>query len=299
MSSRTARGSEKAFNTVSHVIMIIMAVLAVLPLILLVMASLTDNQTLLVEGYTFFPRKLSFENYRYIFNSGKMIFQAYRVSILLTVVGTVLGTIMTLLFGYGLSKEQLPGRKIISFVLILTLLFNGGLVPTYMVYTNMLHVKNTFWGLLLPGLLMNGFNVILVKSYFLTSVPNEILEAAEIDGCSELQKFTRIALPMAVPIAATIGMFTAMGYWNDWNNGYVYISTNTDLYSIQNLLNRIQQNIQFIAQNASQVASAGQDIPTEGVRMAIAVIGVIPVLIAYPFVQRFFISGITLGGVKG
>lgn len=294
--------SEKVFDFASHLIMIIMSLTAVLPILLIVTSSFTENSSLILDGYSYFPKSLSLENYRYLLINGSKILKAYGVSIMLTVAGTALGTSMTLLMGYGLSRQNLPGRKLITFVLVLTLLFNGGLVPTYMVYTNMLHVKNTFWGLLLPSLLMNGFNIILVKSYFFTSVPNEILEAAEIDGAGEFRKFTHIALPMAVPIIATIGMFTAMGYWNDWNNGYVYISTRTDLYSIQNLLNRIQQNLQFIVSNASTLSNASSgaaDIPSEGVRMAICVIGVIPVLIAYPFVQRFFVKGITLGGVKG
>lgn len=292
--------SDKTFKILSHIFMTILSIMAVMPIILLITSSLTDNNTLLVNGYSFFPEQWSLENYRYIFENGSKILRAYGVSIALTVCGTVLGTAITLLLGYGLSKQDLPGRKVISFILIITLLFNGGLVPTYMVYTNILHVKNTFWGLLLPSLLMNGFNVMLVKSYFVTSVPNEILEAAEIDGANELQKFIKIAFPMVVPIVATIALFTGMGYWNDWNNGYVYISTRTELYSVQNLLNRMQENLQFILNNTG-LSSAGalEEIPSEGVRMAISVIGILPVMIAYPWMQRFFIKGINLGAVKG
>jgi len=293
--------SNKIFKIFSYALMSVLSIVAIMPMVLLLTSSFTDNTTLIMNGYSFFPEKWSLENYRYILNNSTLIFNAYGVSIVLTATGTIIGTAMTVLMGYGLSKKDLPGRKIISFILILTLLFNGGLVPTYLVYTNVLSVKNTFWGLLLPGLLMNGFNVILVKSYFVSSVPEEILEAAEIDGAGEFKKFYTIALPMAVPIIATIALFIGMGYWNDWNNGYVYISTKTDLYSIQNLLNRIQQNLQFIISNASTsgVGQAANDIPSEGVRMAISIIGILPVLIVYPWMQRFFIKGITLGGVKG
>jgi len=293
--------SNKVFKIFSYVLMSVLSITAIMPMLLLLTSSFTDNTTLVMNGYSFFPEKWSMENYRYILNNSTLIFNAYGVSIVLTATGTIIGTAMTVLMGYGLSKKDLPGRKIISFILILTLLFNGGLVPTYLVYTNVLSVKNTFWGLLLPGLLMNGFNVILVKSYFVSSVPEEILEAAEIDGAGEFKKFYTIALPMAVPIIATIALFIGMGYWNDWNNGYVYISTKTDLYSIQNLLNRIQQNLQFIISNASTsgVGQAANDIPSEGVRMAISILGILPVLIVYPWMQRFFIKGITLGGVKG
>lgn len=292
-------GSDKAFNTFSHILMMTFAILCILPLILLLTSSFTDNNTLLNYGYSFFPRKWSLSNYGYILQNSQKIFSAYGVSILLTVVGTTLGTLITVMLGYGVSRSEIPGRKIISFLLIFTMLFNGGLVPTYLVYTNILHVKNTFWGLLLPGLLMNGFNVMLVKSYFKTAVPAEIFEAAEIDGASEFRKFSSIALPLAVPIIATIALFIGMGYWNDWNNGYVYISTKTNLYSIQNLLNRMQQNLQFIIQNGASSGASTSDIPSEGIRMAISVLGIVPVMIVYPWMQRFFIKGITLGGVKG
>lgn len=292
-------GGDRAFNMLSHILMMVFAVICILPLILLVTSSFTDNATLINNGYSFFPTKWSLENYSYILRNSSKIFNAYGISIILTVMGTLIGTMLTITMGYGLSRFELPGRKIISFILIFTMLFNGGLVPTYLVYTNILHVKNTFGGLLLPGLLMNGFNVMLVKSYFKTSVPNEIFEAAEIDGASEFKKFSVIALPLAVPIIATIALFIGMGYWNDWNNGYVYISTKTELYSIQNLLNRMQQNLQFIITNGASSGATTGDIPSEGIRMAISVLGIIPVMIVYPWMQRFFIKGITLGGVKG
>lgn len=291
--------SDRNFRIFSHVLMMFLAITAILPLILLVTSSFTDNTTLIQNGYSFFPSKLSLENYLYILRNSSTIFRAYGVSIVLTAVGTLIGTMMTITLGYGVSKYDLPGRGIISLLLIVTLLFNGGLVPTYLVYTQILHVKNTFWGLLLPGLLMNGFNVMLVKSYFSSSVPSEIFEAAEIDGASEFKKFSMIALPLAIPIIATIALFIGVGYWNDWNNGYIYISTRTDLYSIQNLLNRIQQNLQFIISNGSQAGVTTGDVPSEGIRMAISVLGIIPVMLVYPWVQKFFISGITLGGVKG
>lgn len=293
--------SKTTFKLFSHILMISLSLIALLPIILLITSSFTSNNSLIVNGYSFFPERWSLDNYAYILQNKITIFRAYAVSILLTVAGTVIGTSISLSLGYGLSRTNLPGRKIIMFVVVLTMLFNGGLVPTYLVYTNLLHVKNTFWGLLFPGLLMNGFNVMLVKSYFLISVPNEIMEAAEIDGAGEFRKFAKIVLPMAVPITATIGLFIGMGYWNDWSNGYVYLSNRTDLFSIQNLLNRMQQNLQFLIQNsgAAGASQSAADIPSEGIRMAISVLGILPVVIIYPWLQRFFVSGITLGGVKG
>lgn len=188
------------------------------------------------------------------------------------------------------------------FMVVFTMLFNGGLVPTYIVYTNVLNVKNTFWALLIPGLLMNGFNVMLMKSYFCSSLPGEILDAAYIDGAGEFQTFASIAVPLSKPIIATIGLFNGIAYWNDWMNGYIYLTKRTDLYSVQNLLNRMMQNIQYLSQNSAHIqdASVGlASIPSVSVRMAMATVGVLPILVIYPFVQGNFVKGITLGGVKG
>ena len=181
-------------------------------------------------------------------------------------------------------------------------LFNGGLVPTYINYTNVFAIKNTFWALLVPSLLCNGFNVLLMKSYYVTSIPGEVTEAAFIDGASEFCVFYRIALPLAKPIVATIGLFSGIGYWNDWMNGFIYLTKRTDLYTIQNLLNRMMQNIQFLTQYSSNIKEAGvglASIPSVSIRMAMAVVGILPIIIVYPFVQKNFVKGITLGGVKG
>jgi len=293
--------SDRIFKVMSHIVMVLVSLAAVLPMLLLAASSLTENAILLKNGYSYFPEKWTLDNYKYILENSDKIFKAYSISIVLTVTGTTLGTAITVLLGYGLSRPNLPGKSVLMIFVVVTMLFNGGLVPTYMNYSNTFHLKNTFLGLLIPGLLMNGFHVMLVKSYFTVSVPQEIMDAAEIDGASEFRKFSKVALPLAVPIIATIALFVGIAYWNDWNNGYIYLSTNTDLYSIQNLLNRMQQNLQFITQNAStmSIGTAAKDIPSEGVRMAISVLGVLPILIVYPFVQRFFIKGITLGGVKG
>ena len=227
---------------------------------------------------------------------------AYGISIVLTIVGTLAALVLTTLLAYALSKPDLPGRSIMLFLVFFTLLFNGGLVPTYMVYSNMLKMKNTFWALLVPGLMMNGFNVMLMKSYFCSSIPGEILDAAYIDGASEFQTFSKIALPLSKPIVATIGLFSGIAYWNDWMNGYIYLTKRTDLYSVQNLLNRMMQNIQYLSQNSAHIQDAGvglASIPSVSVRMAMATVGVLPILVSYPFIQGNFVKGITLGGVKG
>lgn len=224
------------------------------------------------------------------------------LSFIVTALGTALSVILTVALAYPLSKKNLPGRGVLTFFVVFTMLFNGGLVPTYMNYTNVFGIKNTIWALIVPNLLMNAFNVLMVKSYFVSSLPNEILEAAYIDGASEFKTFMRIALPLAKPIIATVALFSGIAYWNDWNNGYVYLTKRVDLYTIQNLLNRMIQNIQFLNQGLSSTPNLDAGLismPSVSVRMAIAVVGVLPILLIYPFVQKNFVKGITLGGVKG
>ena len=276
-------GQEKRFQIFGNIVMCIITACAIIPLILLVISSFTDNETLIRNGYSFFPEKWSTYAYEYIFTSGDSVVHAYMISFVLTAVGTCCGLVITTLLAYALSKKFLPGRGLITFLVVFTMLFNGGLVPTYINYTT-------------------AFNVMMMKSYFVTGVPDEILEAAYIDGATEFQAFFRIALPLSKPIIATIGLFIGIAYWNDWMNGYIYLTKRTDLYSIQNLLNRMIQNIQFLQQNSSTISNASvglASIPSVSVRMAMAVVGVLPIVIIYPFVQNNFVKGITLGGVKG
>lgn len=294
--------SERRFQIFGNIVMIIISILAVVPMILLFMSSITDDSVLVKNGYSFFPAKFSLSAYEYIFTSGNSVVHAYMISILLTIVGTAIGLTITTLLAYALSKTFLPGRGILTFLVVFTMLFNGGLVPTYMNYTNVFQLKNTFWALVIPGLLMNAFNLMMMKSYFVSSIPDEIMEAAYIDGATEFQAFYKIALPLAKPIIATIGLFIGIGYWNDWQNGYIYLTKRTDLFSIQNLMNRMIQNIQFLLQNSTVSANAQTglaSIPAVSVRMAMAVVGILPIIIVYPFIQNNFVKGITLGGVKG
>ena len=294
--------SERNFQIFANVIMIIVTLSSIIPLILLLISSLTDDSALIRNGYSFIPEKWSLSAYSYIFTSGNSVVHAYGISIVLTIVGTICGLTITTLLAYALSKKFLPGRGILTFLVVFTMLFNGGLVPTYMNYSNVFNIKNTFFALLVPGLMMNAFNIMMMKSYFVTGVPDEILEAAYIDGATEFQAFFKIALPLAKPIIATIALFIGIGYWNDWMNGYIYLTKRTDLFSIQNLLNRMIQNIQFLTQNstvASQASVGLAAIPAVSVRMAMAVVGILPIIIVYPFIQKNLVKGITLGGVKG
>lgn len=291
----------KVVQIIAHVVMALVSILALLPFILLIVASFTDNAWAVANGFSFAPGKWSLEAYLYIANKWETIGRAYLMTILVTVIGTGVSLFITALFAYGLSNQRLPGIKIISFLVIFTMLFNGGLVATYYTYVNIFHVKNTVWALLLPGLLMNAFSLILVKNYFSNSIPESLLEAARIDGASEFRIFFKIALPLSLPILATVGLMTAIAYWNDWQNGLYYLTERggSKLYTIQVVLNSINENINFLSSNAAQAGvTSVTTMPSTTARMAIAVIGIVPIMIAYPFFQKYFVKGITLGGVK-
>jgi putative aldouronate transport system permease protein len=226
--------------------------------------------------------------------------RAYGVTLFSTAVGTTVGLFMSALLGYGLSFKELPGRRVLNFIVILTLLFNGGLVPTYIIYTHLFSIKNTIWAQIVPSLLMNGFNVIILRSYFANNIPPEVIESSRIDGAKEFTIFRKMILPLSLPILATVGLIIGVMYWNSWMNGLYYI-TNPKYYNLQNVLNRILLDIRFLTTGFySDIASdVLAKLPTVSIRMAIAVVGVLPIMVIYPFFQKYFVKGITIGAVKG
>jgi putative aldouronate transport system permease protein len=280
--------------------MIIISCTIILPFALLITASLTDEAAIVQYGYTFFPKTWSLNAYKYLADQADFIFNSIKISVIVTALGTAASMILTCLLAYTLSRKQFPLGRLFSFLVFFTMLFNGGLVPTYLIYTQVFHIKNTLAGLIIPGLLMNGFNVILVRTFFAANIPEAILDSARIDGLGEFGTFTRIVMPLSLPILATLGLMTGVTYWNDWYNGLIYI-TDPNLFSLQNLLNRILENLSFLQRNSSLGAAAAREIariPGNTVRMAMTVIGVIPVLVVYPFFQKYFVKGITIGAVK-
>lgn len=290
--------SEKRVRLMAHIVMVILSIFAVLPFILLISASFTEEKATLNYGFNFIPKVCSLDAYRYIMRQRNMIFRAYAITIFTTAAGTLGGLILTALLGYGLTKE-IPGRRFLNFFVVFTMLFHGGLVPTYLIYTKYLHIANTIWALIVPSLLVNAFNVMLMRNYFATSIPESLLESAKLDGAGETAVFRLIILPLSKPIMATIGLMTALGYWNNWTNGLYYLD-DTSLYSIQNVLNAINNNITALTSIAGSGLSINKsDIPALTARMAIAVVGILPMLCIYPFFQKYFVKGITIGAVKG
>lgn len=292
-------GKSKGFQLLVNIIMIVLSLSCILPFVLLVVASFTEEAALLENGYSFFPKKLSLGAYEYIWMSARQIGKAYGMTILVTAVGTVANVLLTIFLGYLLSKKDLPARSVLSFFVFFTMLFSGGMVPSYIVWSQLMHVRDTIFGLIFPNLLMGAYNVILMRTYFATNLPLEIVEAAQLDSCSEIGILFRIAIPLSKPMIATIGLFSGLAYWNDWINGLYYLVKRTDLYTIQNVLNNMMNNINFLKNNASSIADQSVAIPSTGLRVAIAVVAVLPVLAIYPFFQRFFVKGIVVGGIKG
>ncbi|NWL86307.1 MULTISPECIES: carbohydrate ABC transporter permease [unclassified Paenibacillus] len=293
------KNESRGLQWAGHTVLTLFSLACILPFVLLFIASVTDDHTIAVEGYSFFPSKFSLSAYEYLWRESAQIFHAYGITILITVVGTTASLLITSLLAYPLSRKDLPGGTAIAFFVFFTLLFNGGLVPTYLVYTQIFEIKNTLFALLIPWLLMNGFNVMLMRTFFTTTIPAAIIESASMDGAGEFKMYYKIILPLSLPILATVGMFQGLAYWNDWNNGLIFV-TDPKLFSLQNLLNRIMNDIQYLTRNSQMNTGAAlEQLPTETFRMAVAVIGVIPILIAYPFFQKYFVKGMTIGAVKG
>ncbi|MCR1840132.1 carbohydrate ABC transporter permease [Murimonas intestini] len=284
----------------AHLVCGLFALMALLPFILLIVASFTDNGWATANGFSFFPKEWSLDAYRYIAVQWDTIGRAYVMTIVVTLVGTASSILVTTLFAYAICQKDVPGMKVLSFMLIFTMLFNGGLVATYYTYVNYFHVRNTIWALILPNLMMNAFNVILVRNYFVNSIPYSLIEAARLDGASEFGIFFKVVMPLSLPIIATIGLMTGLMYWNDWQNGMYYLTERGGghLYTIQIILNNINENINALLQNSSATGGMNIKMPSTTVRMAIATVGILPILVIYPFFQKYFVKGITLGGVK-
>lgn len=291
---------ERTFTVFSAVVMLLLTVFAFVPFLLIVIASITDETSLVRNGYSFFPEHLSLDAYRYIRSSAYVFVRAYGVSFLVTLLGTALGLLITSMLAYPMSRSDFKYHNVLAFVVFFTMLFSGGIVPSYIMWTQYFHIKNTLLALILPNLLANGFNVLLVRNYFKNNVPLEIIEAAQIDGASELRTFFRIMLPLSMPVMATVGMFMGLAYWNDWINALYFVSK-PQLYGIQNLLMQLMTNIQFLnsGQAGSTLGTAAVQLPSTAVRMAMAVLGIVPVLFVLPFMQKYLTRGVIIGAVKG
>lgn len=290
----------KTFNRMATSVLLAFVIIALLPVLLIVIASFTSENALIRNGYSFIPAEWSVDAYYYMVKQGVVIIRSYGVSFLVTISGTALSVLLTTMLAYPMSRKSFRYRNVLAFFVFFTMLFNGGIVPSYIMWTRIFHIKNTLLALLIPNYLVTAFNVILVKNYYTNSIPDSLIEAAQIDGAKEITIFSKIMLPLAVPTVATISLFTGLCYWNDWTNGLYYID-NEKLYSIQQLLMKIMNNIQALRSNsnAALLGTGAVDLPGTSIRMAMAVIGILPIMLVYPFVQKYLVRGVVVGAVKG
>ena len=288
-------------NALFNLIFLIISLTCIIPIILVVSISFTAESSIQEYGYSLLPREFSAEGYTFLLKQGTMILQALGISLFVTIVGTVLGVLLTTLMGYSMSRPAYRLKGLLTWIVFIPMVFNGGLVFTYFIVGNLLGLKNTIWALILP-LVVSSFNVIICKTFFKQTVPDSLIESGKIDGAGQFTIFFRIVLPISLPLLATIGLFLCFAFWNDWYQSMLYID-DAKLKSLQALLQSILTNITALAQ---QIAMVGGDtaalianMPQEAARMAIVVIIVLPIACAYPFFQKYFISGLTVGAVKG
>ncbi len=279
---------------------VILSLICIIPFIFVFIISISAESSIAKNGYQFFPDALSLSAYEFLWNEKDVIINAFSISVIVTTIGTLLGVALTTSMGYVLSRPNYKLKNFFTWVVFIPMIFNGGMVASYVVNANILGLSNTIWALILP-LAVNSFNVVICKTFFQTTIAESIIESAKIEGASQLNIYLRIIVPISKPVFATIALFLAFGYWNDWFQSSLYIREQS-LLSLQALLNNIQKNIEYLANNPSAGLSMQQyvsQMPTEAVRMAIAVIIVLPIACAYPFFQRYFVTGLTIGAVKG
>lgn len=290
-----------ATNVVFSIIFILLAIVCIIPALFIVIISLTDENAISQYGYQFLPKVISFSAYEFLWDSSAKIFSAAFISILVTISGTAIGIYLTATMGYVFSRSAYKLKKFVTYFIFIPMIFGGGLIASYYVNVNALNLKDSIWILILP-LAVSPFNIVICRTFFQTTIPDSIIESAKIDGASQMRIFYRIVLPVSLPVLATIGIFLAFGYWNDWFQSLMYIETKNKL-SLQALLMQIDKNIEFMAANADKMGISQLEfiskMPKESYRMAICAIVIIPITMIYPFFQRYFISGLTIGAVKG
>jgi putative aldouronate transport system permease protein len=284
------------FNTIGYVVISLLAILCLLPFLLIITGSFSSETEIIRDGFKLIPNHFSLDAYKAIFSNPEQILQAYQVTILLTIVGSLLGLFFTSMAGYVLSRKEFKFRNPVAFIIYFTTLFSGGLIPWYITIVKYLDWKDNYLALLVPPML-SAWNIILMKN-FMKSIPDSISESAKIDGAGEFTIYWRLILPLSVPGLATIGLFLALSYWNDWFLSNVFITTESK-YPLQFLLYRILASAAVLKTNVAGNLSADFKPPTETLKMAVAIVVTGPIVFLYPFVQRFFIKGLTIGAVKG
>lgn len=306
-SNTSSEAEESRFNKVStksqvaiNILFGLLAAACIIPFVFVMIISFTSEDALRANGYSFWPAEWSLDAYKHIFSSSNQILRAYGITIIVTISGTLLGLAIMTMYAYALSRKSFAYKKFFTKVIFIPMLFSGGMVASYLVMVNFLNLKNSLLALILP-LCVSSFNIIILRTFFKTTIPESIVESAKIDGATEWQLFLKIVLPISLPGIATVGLFLTLAYWNDWFNAMLYIDDNS-LIPLQYLLVRIETSMEFLVNNASTMgasaAEAAAKMPTETAKMAIVVITTLPIIFAYPFFQKYFVNGLTVGAVK-
>ena len=288
--------SSKLFYILAYVSVGLMALICIIPFIVLISGSFTSENYIRTQGYSLFINEFSTKAYELIFRNPVTVFRAYGISILITGIGTILGTLLITMTAYVICRKDFKYRNHFSFFFYFTTLFNGGMVSTYIFYIQYLKLKDSLWALILPGL-FNVFYLLIMRSFVYT-IPPSLIEASKIDGAGEYRIFFQVVFPLLKPGLATVGLFMALGYWNDWYNAMLYINSNTK-FPLQYMLYNLLQQTQALARIASQSGISVADLPSNSLKMAMAIVATGPILLVYPFVQKYFVKGITVGSVKG
>ena len=289
-------------ETIFHVIVGLFSICCIIPFIFVIVISFTAESSIREIGYSFIPRAWSTGTYTYAIQRLPQIWRSYFNSILITVIGTALSSLMCALYSYALFRPDFKYRGFFTFFSFFTMIFGGGLVPTYVICTQVLGLRENYAALIVP-LLVSPFNIIIMRTFFKSSVPLELIEAATIDGSGEYSTFFRVVLPIAKPGLATIALLNALAYWNDWYLSLLYIKQNKVLQPLQALLMELQNNVEYLNRMSAALGSSAiqeaMRAPTQTLRMVLVVLIVIPIACAYPFFQRYIVSGLTIGSVKG
>ena len=288
-------------EVIINIILALFCLLCIIPFVFVAIISFSAESSIREIGYSFIPNGWSLDAYRYVMKLGDQLWRSYFNSFFITIVGTSLSVLISILYAYPLFRKDFKYRNFFSFFLFFVMLFGGGLAPTYMISKNVLGLSNNYAALIVP-LLVNPFNVIIMRTFFQSGVPTELIESAAIDGAGEYRTLFQIILPISKPGIATVGLLTALAYWNEWFSALLYIDS-AKYYPLQYLLIKMQRNAEFLAKNSSMIGAEASkmvaNLPTNGLRMALVVLIVVPIACAYPFFQRFIISGLTVGSVKG
>lgn len=287
----------RVFEIITYTLLMLGSIICVVPFIMILSGSFSDNRTILVEGYSLLPKNFTISAYETVFKAPKDILQAYKMTIYYTGIGTILGLLMITLTAYVISRKEFKYRNTVSFLIYFTSIFGGGMIPWYLMYANVLGMKGSTFAIWFPAL-MSPFLVILMRTYVTGSVPDAITESAKIDGAGHLTIFTKIVLPVLGSGLATVGLFLALGYWNDWYRSSMF-STDSSTWELQFYLYDMLNASTALKQMAQNSSISTKDLPTESVKLAMSVVATGPVLLFYPFVQKYFVSGITVGAVKG